>query len=558
MEILKKTKKRINYTFFQKWLSANILLSTTQYGYSLLRQLLALPSVSTIKQFLYRYKMPAGVRKINIQMMKTKLHLTTDTDKLCFILMDEMSLRESFSYDQHYDKIYGFEDYGGEATEESAKQALCVMVVGAAKKWKYPIGYYLTRNGIKSENLKDIISTTVTLLKDEGFIPLGFTTDQGGNFLRTFKELGCTSKNPKIKVNNDSYYVLHDAPHLLKSARNMLFNKKKPLYVPTYQEPARWSHIEAIFHMDSRRTLKLAPKLNKNNVFNLSCGAKMKVKRATCVMSNTCAAAINLSVESKEIGPEAKATSSYIKLMNDLFDVFNGSISKCKVPLRRPVFLGGKAMKFLDDVMPTLLELDDINCTRRVKFIKGWIQNINAVKGLLVDLQKYDVKYLSLRNLCQDPLELLFSKIRQLAKYPNSKSFADMYAKTAISSLLKAPLSANCEEIEQQQLEETNILGEITPPPLPEVPILEIENIDFILNHSGIGKLGKIAGDWTYDNCVSYFSGFIANKLNDQHLRLMKSPIQDCDTCCNILEPKSLDRHLFIIFKEYYENGNLD
>lgn len=557
MDLLKKRKKRINYTFVQKWISTNIFLSSSSSGYNLLRKLLPLPDQSTIKRLLRTYKLPAGLHRHNIVTMKTKLQLQENKDRLCWILMDEMAVKEALSYDQVSDRIYGYEDTGTKRTNLMAKQAFCVMVKGVLKSWKYPVAYYLSRKGLCASEIKNITKSVIKLLEQEGFTVLGITTDQCGNFQRAFKELGCTASNPKINVQQSYYYVFNDAPHLLKSARNMLHDQKKPLYFPSFEDPAKWKDVEQLFHLDGTQSLKLAPKLSRRHVENLRFGSKMKVNLAAQVLSRTVSKSIDLLIVDGEMSSSSAATSAYCLLFNNIFDVFNGSHSSCKVPLRRPVFIGSKGMKYLESVIPTLIELDELNRLRKVKFIKGWIQNINALKGLILDLKVYGIKYLSLRNLCQDPLELMFSKVRQICKNPDSKSFADIYARLATASLIRAPASANCETFDQC-LSATELLPSQFTPPAEEVSSLNIEDVDAVLNYEGSSTIGKVGTDFVYTNCVSYFAGVVANKVNDLHIKHRKQSLTQCKICCNILGPRNQDSHLFVSYKEYYANGNPD
>lgn len=145
MSIAKLRKDRMNYTFDQKWVAANIHLSSTASGYEALREMLSLPSNTTVTRTLGKFKTPPGSIEFNVQQqMKTKLNLKEEKHKICFVMMNEMSLRRGLCYDQQTDKIFGYEDLGKkERTQKKASQALCVMVRGIVKKWKFPISYLL-------------------------------------------------------------------------------------------------------------------------------------------------------------------------------------------------------------------------------------------------------------------------------------------------------------------------------------------------------------------------------------------------------------------------------
>lgn len=72
----------------------------------------------------------------------------------------------------------------------------------------------------------------------------------------------------------------------------------------------------------------------------------------------------------------------------------------------------------------------------------------------MTSTSSYGVKYLSTRNLCQDPVELMFAKVRRLSKFPDCKSLADVFGKIKTASLIRAPTTSNCEEEQELQIRE--------------------------------------------------------------------------------------------------------
>ena len=103
-------------------------MSTFVSGYKFMRKILPIPAISTILRLLRSYKTSPGVNLPNIQAMRAKLHLSSTTDKLCWILMDEMSLRKGLRFDPARDKIWRYQDDGENRTEILVNRAMCVMV----------------------------------------------------------------------------------------------------------------------------------------------------------------------------------------------------------------------------------------------------------------------------------------------------------------------------------------------------------------------------------------------------------------------------------------------
>jgi hypothetical protein len=162
----------------------------------------------------------------------------------------------------------------------------------------------------------------------------------------------------------------------------------------------------------------------------------MKVKLAAQVLSNSCSAALDCCVAEQEIESAAVATSTYCKEFNDLFHLLNSSSPQDRVPFRRPSSTDSDLTNFLEESLHWLKELDQLNKKRHCSFIMGWIHSINVILKLREISDEKHLPYLSTRNLCQDPLELFFGKIRLIQKFPDALSFINCYAKTSTASLL--------------------------------------------------------------------------------------------------------------------------
>lgn len=443
--VKQKIRGKQRYSPFNKWIAVNILVACGVPGYNFIRQLLPIPSLSTIQNLLKLYKMAPGVNEQNVKMLKLKVNPKNDKERIAYLLMDEVSLRKGLVYDQRHDLISGFEDDGVTRKNKLVKSALCVMAVGVVKKWKYPIGYFLSSKPFQSARLMNIVKHSIKMVEKHGFNVVGITTDQGSNFESTFKMLGCSPTNPKIQLGDKSYFIHKDVPHLLKNSRNFLLNGA--VNVPGYPtKAAEWEHIEKLFETDVKNSFKLVPRITRKHVYKLKFATKMKVKIASQILSNSSAAALNFLIATNKIPSAAAATSSYCKTFNDIFDVLNSSSPKDRVRLRRPLHKQSPSIGFLQKAKLWLSNLCDLNTHRpKCPFIMGWVQTINATMQLLNILQPHGVKYLSTRNINQDPLELFFGKIRLRQQFPNAHMFIDSYAKSSIASLVRAPLTGNCE-----------------------------------------------------------------------------------------------------------------
>ncbi|KAJ8979109.1 hypothetical protein NQ317_014121 [Molorchus minor] len=84
------------------------------------------------------------------------------------------------------------------------------------------------------------------------------------------------------------------------------------------------------------------------------------------------------------------------------------------------------------------------------KFVQGWMNSIRAIMLLWRNLKAKGLKFLSLRNLNQDPLENLFGQIRQHGICNTNPTCYQFVAalKTVVINNFGAPISRgnNCEE----------------------------------------------------------------------------------------------------------------
>ena len=142
MKLLRKKLKQPRYTEVQKWISANIMVATTNFGYKFLCRILPLPSKATIMNYLQSCNLTPGVTRRRAETIKMKVNPQNDNERKVFLLMDEMSLRKGFHFDSSTGTVLGFEDDGKTRKCKLVSSAMCVMAVGFVKNWKFPLGFF--------------------------------------------------------------------------------------------------------------------------------------------------------------------------------------------------------------------------------------------------------------------------------------------------------------------------------------------------------------------------------------------------------------------------------
>ena len=102
--------------------------------------------------------------------------------KLCVLLLDEMSLKESMNYNPEKDYIEGLEDFGSNRTPKYvANHATVFMAREITAHWKQAVGYCLSSGPIDSNMLKSLVLECVDKLSSAGFEVKVILGDQGSN-----------------------------------------------------------------------------------------------------------------------------------------------------------------------------------------------------------------------------------------------------------------------------------------------------------------------------------------------------------------------------------------
>ncbi|KAJ8958785.1 hypothetical protein NQ317_005394 [Molorchus minor] len=157
------------------------------------------------------------------------------------------------------------------------------------------------------------------------------------------------------------------------------------------------------------------------------------------------------------------------------------------------------------------------------KFVQGWMNSIRAIMLLWRNLKAKELKFLSLRNLNQDPLENLFGQIRQHGICNTNPTCYQFVAalKTVVINNFGAPISRgnNCEE------DYCKSLGDFS---------TFLQNYSLAENAEGSAKDNDINSDIDldkesnfddYNQATAYVAGYILKKINVPECNKMtKSP----------------------------------
>jgi hypothetical protein len=149
---------------------------------------------------------------------------------------------------------------------------------------------------------------------------------------------------------------------------------------------------------------------------------KMKVSIAAKTLSSTMAAAIKTLVDcGKNILSEAIETACFIQDVNNLFDSFNSTgirVNKYNPRYRCSFTKNSFHWQFWESMKEKIKSCQFYDETTgqtksTMPFKDGWLNNIEGIKLIWHICNEIGFKFLRTRMLNQDPLENLFSIIRQ-------------------------------------------------------------------------------------------------------------------------------------------------
>jgi hypothetical protein len=181
-------------------------------------------------------------------------------DKNCILAFDEIALQPSLFYNSAEDRMDGLEDDGERRTTRIADHAMVLMLKGVGKKWKQPIAYYFTKNGMKSPIVAKHIKTAIREVQAIGLKVVATVCDQFNkpaiNMLveESRGELARKGKQHEsysFFVNGEEVIPLYDPPHLLKGiCNNMLNGDVHFKWRSERYQVAKWDHIIKLYELD--------------------------------------------------------------------------------------------------------------------------------------------------------------------------------------------------------------------------------------------------------------------------------------------------------------------
>ena len=299
---------------------------------------LVLPSERVLRDYRNFFKPKPGFCKKNIEKLCDATKQLFDCQRYVVLSFDEIKIQSNLVFDKHTNELIGFVDLGDEDVSTAvfdtpttlASHVLAFMVRGVASDLKYILGYFSTQS-LTSFQIMPLFWKAVSILEVTCNLWVCAAVSDGASSNRKFYELHASlvGENYSVDVVHRTInlfapsryiYFFSDAPHLIKTYRNCLFNSgtgKHSWLMWNGCDMIR-RHISALYYADLDQGLHQLPKITPDHI-NLTSFSKMKVNLAAQVLSNTMA----LALRRFYTDGSAEETARFCEMINRFFDCLN-------------------------------------------------------------------------------------------------------------------------------------------------------------------------------------------------------------------------------------------
>ena len=202
---------------------------------------LVLPSERVLRDYRNYFTPKAGINKENVADLHSKVASFGPTQQYVVLVMDEMKIQSNLVFDKSSGNLVGFTDLGDPVTnfaclpdeDAIATHALAILVRGLCTDLKHVIAYFFTGN-VTSYQLMPLSWKVVSTLELSlnlwviGLVNDGASPNQKLFNLHLNLAVGLKSdviyKTLNLFAPSRVIYFFADSPHLMKTARNCLYN----------------------------------------------------------------------------------------------------------------------------------------------------------------------------------------------------------------------------------------------------------------------------------------------------------------------------------------------
>lgn len=390
-----------------------------------------LPHVQTIRQWYRNSNLDAksGINTHSLDALEA-LSKTMDKPLVINLNFDEMNIHRGMTWCRATNKFVGLIDYGTHSPDDEftlAKDVIVYMAVGVNSHFQQPIAYYFI-NTLKGPERAELILNVIAEISKRGIKIADISCDGHKANPLMFKHLGTQLKlvdgdfksfiiNPH---NNEKINIIIDPSHAIKLVRNTFGNRK---IIFENDDEIRWQYLVDLVSYSGKHNFGLTHQLTKRHLQFQD--RTMHVGTAVQTLSNSTANSLQFL---KDNGVDnfsgAGPTIKFIKIFNDLWDVFNSRRIRDKVPFKSALNQNNFAAisEFLLEAKKYIFSLRIMNKRTGLMVpivesdyntaFRGFILNINSLIAMYEEYvqQKNWMNFISTYWLSQDHLEMFFGE----------------------------------------------------------------------------------------------------------------------------------------------------
>lgn len=166
-----------------------------------------------------------GISTETLLLLRGLLQESPEKDRAVTLMFDGMHLGPNVQYHHSADQIGGVEDMGnGDRKNCFAKGLLVFMLRSIFGGWCQVIGHHFHGPNFGKGRMEKLLMDYLSALHAAGIECRAIVCDQEPSHVSLFKSLGVTRLTPYIRnpFSGTRTYLIYDAPHLIKNARNNL------------------------------------------------------------------------------------------------------------------------------------------------------------------------------------------------------------------------------------------------------------------------------------------------------------------------------------------------
>lgn len=526
-------------------------------GYEFVRETFKnkLPHVNTIRSWysLSDINSGPGINNKCLEILEQKVieQKAEGSELIVSLQFDEMSIRKHVQWCHSSKQILGLVTYGNQSNEPTiASQVIVFMITGLNMNLKVPIAYHFITS-LNSTQRKELLTSVLNSISNVG-VKVSTVTFDGLQANLTM----CETLGANLDVYSDEFrpyftdcngkrvYIIVDPCHVEKLVRNTL--GRKEVLLDNDDEKVKWSFFEDLVSYSQNKGFALTHKMTQKH---LQWRKKiMKVDIAVQTLSASTADSMEfLMNEGCEEFQNASSTIKFIRLFNDLFDVFNTKSKSCDNPLKVAMCEMNKEqiISLFDVAEDYLKNLKFVNEKNQTQYLcksrskTGFIGYIINMRSLALLYSEY-VESLCLMtsittySFSQDHLEIMFGICRSLNGFndnPTVQQFTAAYRKILVQNTVFSSREGNCCPLRIVSKPISNVLEISSRRPVisgnqeEQVPnFVEIEKL-----HRTLCEVEALEKSGLTENLNNYTTAYIARIIENKIINNMY-----CQECSNI------------------------